>query len=117
MNRGAHLAARRQRRQAPYASDNRPALRSVRPKGKTAGDWTVVVSEGPVFVASIASLHWNVSETDLAQLFGQSAFPGFLGARILFDSAGRSEGRAVCTYDSEEAALAAAAFFNGRSFE
>ena len=53
----------------------------------------------------------------MAELFGQPAFPGFLGARILFDSAGRSEGKAVCTYDTEEAALAATAFFHGRSFE
>ncbi len=59
----------------------------------------------------------KVSETDLSELFGQAAFPGFLGARILFDAAGRSEGRAVCTYDSEATAQSAAEFFTGRSFE
>jgi hypothetical protein len=59
----------------------------------------------------------KVSETDLSELFGQAAFPGFLGARILFDAAGRSEGSAVCTYDNEATAQAAATFFTGRSFE
>ena len=71
-----HLAARRRKseqrakgsnRHSPYAQpspgrkDGGPTVRSVLPKGQSASDWTVVVSEAPGFVASISSLHWNVS--------------------------------------------------------
>jgi hypothetical protein len=64
----AHLAARRKRhghkghRHSPYSTSlpvSNPGVRSVVP-GSSKGNMTVVISEGPVYVAAIANLHWNV---------------------------------------------------------
>ena len=61
----AHLAARRNKRQgghrhSPYTAPlATPGIRSVVP-GSSKGNMTVVISEGSVYVAAIANLHWNV---------------------------------------------------------
>jgi len=67
------------------------------------------------YVLQISNLHWNVSEEDLKQLFGD--YKGFLSVKLKYDKAGRSVGDAVVVYEIEESADAALQFFDNRQFD
>ena len=58
-----------------------------------------------------------MGQEDLCALFGSPEYPGFLDAKIKYDSAGRSEGKAIVSYDNAESAIAAVGFFHLRALE
>jgi RNA recognition motif-containing protein len=71
--------------------------------------------DATTYALQISNLHWNVSEEDLKQLFGD--YKGFLSVKLKYDKAGRSLGEAVVVYEMEESADAALQFFDNRQFD
>ena len=71
--------------------------------------------DSSTYPLQISNLHWNVSQDDLKQLFGD--YKGFLSVKLKYDKAGRSLGEALVLYDIEESADAALQFFDNRHFD
>lgn len=62
------------------------------------------------YLAAITNLHWNVSESDLKELFGPDSL---VSLKLNYDNAGRSLGVAVAIFKSKALATQAQENFNG----
>ena len=66
-------------------------------------------------VVQLNNLHWEVSERDLREFF--DAFGPLKKVRVMYDTSGRSQGKAEMLFSSERAALDAIERFNGANLD
>jgi THO complex subunit 4 len=69
--------------------------------------------EGKGYMIPISNLHWNVTDSDLKQLFGDSV----LSIRMKYDNSGRSEGKADVVFSTLQSAQKVKDEFDGQPLD
>jgi RNA recognition motif-containing protein len=65
------------------------------------------------YMIPITNIHWNVSESDLQSLFGDTT----ISVKLKYDASGRSEGSAQAVFKTKELAEQAIQEFNGHALD